>query len=132
MLPPGFLIWSLLHAGMDSELVSVAQEDMRVMSQVQGKTVECTSVAWIRILIFYPSRIQRSKRHRIQDSQHCENVCFLQIPGELGGSGLDASGISVQSAERPPPAAAGGGMAGGFMVGARHVTSWPRPQVPYH
>jgi hypothetical protein len=55
---------------------------------------------------------------------------FFQIPGELGGSGLDPGGISVQSAERPPPAA--GGMAGGFMVGARHVTSWPRPQVPYN
>ena len=53
---------------------------------------------------------------------------FFQIPGELGGSGLDPGGISVQSADRPPPAA--GGMAGGFMVGARHVTSWPRPQVP--
>ncbi len=44
-------IFNLLrHAGTDSELVSVAQEDI-------GNKVECTWVAWIRIQIFYPSRI---------------------------------------------------------------------------
>jgi hypothetical protein len=29
----------------------------------------------IRILTFHPSRIQRSKRHRIPDPQHCIQVC---------------------------------------------------------
>jgi hypothetical protein len=45
-----------------------------------------------RILIFYPSRIQGSKRHRIPDPQHCK-ISLVSVPD----SGHEEAGVESVS-----------------------------------
>ncbi len=70
--PSRILIFSMPGPGSVSKNLSVlTQKIVSKLSELWSRLFNPGSGSRIQILIFYPSRIQGSKKHRIPDHQHC-------------------------------------------------------------